>query len=60
MNHLILLTFSFFAFSVLALSAAPAFAGNCDYIWQSASDGSRCGDRAADMRPGGTMNPYGR
>jgi hypothetical protein len=25
----------------------------CDYSWQTASDGSRCGGRAADMRPGG-------
>lgn len=30
-----------------------AFAGPCDYSWQTASDGSRCGGRAADQRPGG-------
>ncbi len=31
----------------------PTFAGSCDYSWQSAKDGSSCGDRAADRRPGG-------
>ncbi len=30
-----------------------SFAGNCNYSWQSAKDGSSCGDRAADRRPGG-------
>lgn len=30
-----------------------SIAGNCDYSWQTASDGSRCGGRAADMRPNG-------
>ena len=29
------------------------FAGSCDNSWQSAKDGSSCGDRAADRRPGG-------
>lgn len=32
---------------------APAQAGSCDHSWQSAKDGSRCGDRAADRREGG-------
>jgi hypothetical protein len=42
----ILFTLVMFAF------AAPAFAA-CDHSWQTARDGSRCGGRAADMRPGG-------
>ncbi|MGN6671256.1 MAG: hypothetical protein ACTHJ4_06950 [Candidatus Nucleicultricaceae bacterium] len=29
------------------------FAGNCDHSWQRAKDGSICGGRAADQRPGG-------
>ena len=33
--------------------ATPAIAGSCDHSWQIASDGSICGDRAADRRPGG-------
>lgn len=37
----------------LVLAGAPARAGNCDYSWQTASDGSSCGDRAADRRDGG-------
>ena len=33
---------------------APAEeAGNCQYPWQTAADGSRCGDRAASERAGG-------
>ena len=32
---------------------ATAFAGSCDHSWQSAKDGSSCGDRAADRREGG-------
>jgi hypothetical protein len=41
--------------SVALAIAAPtvAVAGNCDHSWQTASDGSRCGDRSADSRPGG-------
>jgi hypothetical protein len=35
------------------LTAQAALAGNCDHDWQTASDGSRCGDRSADSRPGG-------
>jgi hypothetical protein len=37
----------------LAIPSAPAFAGSCDYSWQNASDGSNCGDRAANRRQGG-------
>lgn len=37
---------------IYAMSFA-AYAGNCDYSWQTAKDGSRCGGRAADQRPGG-------
>jgi len=39
---------------ILMLSiSGSAFAGNCDYSWQRAKDGSLCGKRAADQRPGG-------
>jgi hypothetical protein len=31
----------------------PASAGNCNHSWQHAKDGSSCGARAADQRPGG-------
>ena len=34
-------------------SVSFAYAGNCDHSWQTASDGSACGDRSADSRPGG-------
>ena len=30
-----------------------AEAQNCNHSWQTASDGSNCGGRAADQRPGG-------
>ena len=33
--------------------SSSAMAGRCDHSWQTAKDGSRCGDRAADIRPGG-------
>lgn len=39
--------------TILALPASFSFAGNCDHSWQSAKDGSSCGNRAADRRPGG-------
>ena len=39
--------------ALLALPTTFTFAGNCDNSWQSAKDGSSCGDRAADRRPGG-------
>ncbi len=31
----------------------PVSGGTCDYTWQTAKDGSRCGNRAAIVRPGG-------
>lgn len=37
--------------SVMGVSAA--LAGNCTYTTDRASDGSRCGDRASTVRPGG-------
>lgn len=39
--------------ALLALATTMTFAGSCDHSWQSAKDGSSCGDRAADRRPGG-------
>ena len=30
-----------------------AQAGSCDHSWQTAKDGSSCGERAADRREGG-------
>ena len=38
---------------LIALPVGSAFAGNCDHSGQTAKDGSSCGDRAADKRPGG-------
>lgn len=35
--------------------AKDVLAGNCDYPWQTASDGSRCGGRSAISRPGGNL-----
>lgn len=32
--------------------AALSYAQSCDRSWQTAKDGSRCGDRAADIRVG--------
>jgi hypothetical protein len=29
------------------------YPGNCQYDWQTAADGSRCGARSAQTRPGG-------
>lgn len=37
----------------MLMISASAFAGTCDYSWQTAKDGSLCGDRAADRRAGG-------
>jgi hypothetical protein len=37
-------------FTVLSF---PTFAQSCDRSTQTAKDGSRCGDRAADRKPGG-------
>lgn len=39
--------------AILALPTTMTFAGSCDHSWQSAKDGSSCGGRAADRRPGG-------
>lgn len=41
-----------FLLAVFALGtfSAIAQAGQCDYDWQRAKDGSRCGDRAANKR----------
>lgn len=41
------------SFAMLLVCSTVAFAGNCDYSYERASDGSRCGGRAADQRPGG-------
>jgi hypothetical protein len=35
------------------LMSLPTFSQSCDKSWQTAKDGSRCGDRAADRKPGG-------
>lgn len=41
-------------FVLLSLgSSAQAFAGNCQHPDDTAADGSRCGGRSADSRPGG-------
>ncbi|MEX3020230.1 transmembrane anchored protein [Kluyvera sp. STS39-E] len=41
-------------FVLLSLgSATQAFAGNCQHSTDTASDGSICGGRSADSRPGG-------
>lgn len=49
--------YALFAAILLAVAAlgisVPAYAGNCDHSWQTAADGSSCGGRAADVRPGG-------
>lgn len=34
-------------------TATQAFAGNCQHDNDTAADGSRCGGRSADSRPGG-------
>lgn len=34
-------------------NAGQAFAGNCQHPDDRAADGSRCGGRSADSRPGG-------
>ena len=44
---------SLFIIAILSMITTAALAGPCDHSWQTASDGSRCGARAADMRPGG-------
>lgn len=37
----------------LFASTTASVAGDCDHSWQTARDGSNCGDRAADQRSGG-------
>jgi len=39
--------------AICLLAVSASFAGTCDYTWQTAADGSRCGGRAADVRSGG-------
>jgi hypothetical protein len=48
------------AVSGVLLISAPALAGNCDHSWQHASDGSLCGGRADDQKPGGQFEPQPR
>ncbi|NIG20533.1 transmembrane anchored protein [Pantoea sp. Al-1710] len=39
---------------ILSMGASvQAFAGNCQHSTDTASDGSICGGRSADSRPGG-------
>lgn len=39
---------------ILSMGASvSAFAGNCQHNGDTAADGSRCGNRSADARPGG-------
>lgn len=41
-------------FVLMSLGATTqAYAGNCQHDSDTASDGSRCGGRSADSRPGG-------
>ena len=40
-------------YSYIRLITSWANAGRGDHSWQYAKDGSACGDRAADRRPGG-------
>jgi hypothetical protein len=40
--------------ALLSISiSSPVFAGNCQHDSDTAADGSRCGGRSADSRPGG-------
>ncbi len=39
--------------TLVSLAASAAQAGNCTYPTDIAADGSRCGDRASTVRPGG-------
>ena len=43
-------------FFLYSLTLASCSSGQCDYPDDRARDGSRCGDRAASVRPGG-RNP---
>lgn len=50
MKKIAMILLAIFAFGTFS---SFANAGSCDYSWQRAKDGSACGDRAADRRPGG-------
>lgn len=40
--------------ALLSVTAgSSAFAGSCQHDWDRAADGSRCGGRSSDSRPGG-------
>ncbi|XYD08789.1 hypothetical protein R1A27_28270 [Methylobacterium sp. NMS12] len=41
------------ALALVVLSASTALAQNCQHSSDRASDGSRCGGRSSDSRPGG-------
>ena len=51
-----LLTLNFFILITLVATFSSWSSGPCDYPDDRAKDGSRCGDRAASVRPGG-RNP---
>ena len=38
---------------VLSMGITSKAHAGCDHSWQTARDGSNCGGRAADQRPGG-------
>ena len=38
---------------IVLLTSMPSVAGNCRYDSDRASDGSRCGKRSSESRPGG-------
>jgi hypothetical protein len=44
---------SFLTLIFLAVLNVNEAHARCDHSWDTASDGSRCGGRAADERPGG-------
>lgn len=44
-----------FIISAVTLISNISYAGNCNYPNQMAKDGSRCGQRAASVRPGGRL-----
>lgn len=41
------------ALVLVVLSTTASLAGNCQHDSDRASDGSRCGGRSSDSRPGG-------
>jgi len=44
---------TFILAALLTSLALPALAGPCTYPTDRAADGSKCGDRASTIRPGG-------